>query len=494
MGNPEPKPLKRFRRGLVWLRNDLRLNDNTALYRGAQSCRELAAVFIACPISWQEQDEGEPVVAFRLACLRELQQRLAERNIPLYFLEIARFQQVPRAMEEIVHKLEIEALFANSEYPYNEQRRDDAVRTALKNAGLQVEFCSDRTLLPPGAVKTGGGETYKVFTPFKRAFVARCGSDYFAPLPPPRKMETVAGWPRWIQLAEQHNLVRTIPGKLPGYELTPDRNGRLLGWMPGETAGARHLRAFREKIGRYALERDFPAKDATSRLSPYLNCGAVSIRQCVQMAFAENGGGWSGGNQGAECWLGELLWREFYTHLIAAFPRLSMHKPFKPDTDRVPWKYDAQLFRSWCEGTTGVPIVDAAMRQLNETGWMHNRLRMVVASFLTKNLLIDWRWGERYFMQRLIDADLAANNGGWQWAASTGTDSVPYFRVFNPYSQSKRFDRHGEFIRRFVPELRHLSEKAIHCPPPLDGYPAPVCDVAQSRDQAIAAFAGLRNL
>ena len=481
-----------YGRGLVWLRNDLRLRDNTALYRAAVSCGAVAAVFIACPETWKSHDDGDPVVNFRLACLRELQENLAGRRIPLYFLEVRSFDEVPSALEQIVRKLQIDVVFANAEYPFNEQRRDSAVRAALKEAGVPIEFSTDRTLVPPGAIRTGSGDAYKVFTPFKRAFVAQCGASDFSPLPPPRQFDGDSSWPQWLQIAGAHNLVQTIPDTVRGYRALPHRDGKLLDWAPGEKAGARRLREFGEIIDGYEDERDFPAIDATSRLSPYLNCGAVSIRQCAQMALGLNEGRWVGGSEGISCWLGELIWREFYTHLLVAFPRLCKHQPFKPETDRVPWSGDELAFRRWCLGKTGVPIVDAAMRQLLETGWMHNRLRMVVASFLSKNLLIDWRWGERHFMNHLIDADFAANNGGWQWAASTGTDAVPYFRVFNPYSQSKKFDPRGEFIRRFVPELRELGDKDIHCPGSVADYPAPICDVAQSRKHAIEVYAALK--
>ena len=481
-----------FARSLIWLRNDLRLADNTALYRAAASSGAVAAIFIACPETWKSHGDGDPVVSFRLACLRELQHSLAGRNIPLYFIEVPTFEKVPRALQQIARKLQMDAVFANAEYPLNERRRDNAAREALREIAIPVEYCSDRTLVPPGAITTGAGEAYKVFTPFKRAFISQGGGTDFSPLPPPRKFAADSDWPQWLQIDGANNLVQTIPAAVGHYKALADRDGKVLGWLPGERAAARRLRDFGEVIDGYEDERDFPAIDATSRLSPYLNCGAISIRQCAHMALEMNWRRWAGGSDGISCWLSELLWREFYTHLIVAFPRLCMHKPFKPETERVPWSADKQAFQRWCEGSTGVPIVDAAMRQLRETGWMHNRLRMVVASFLTKNLLIDWRWGERFFMDQLIDADFAANNGGWQWAASTGTDAVPYFRVFNPYSQSKKFDPQGEFIRQFVPELRQLGDAEIHCPEGVENYPPPICDVAQSRKQAIEVFAALK--
>ena len=492
---------KIYQRGLVWLRNDLRVADNTALYRAAKGCESLAAIFIACPQTWRSHGDGDNVVAMRLRSVVQLQAALAKKNIPLYFLELPRFEDVAGALAQITEKLNIDALFANAEYPVNELARDQSVRAQLKKQQVPLELSTDRTLVPPGSVTTGDGDGYKVFTPFKRAFIAMHNNsgEAFAPLPSPRSRtaEHAERWPDWIAVDGDSNLVRRIPETVGDYGVAPGGDRRVLSWAVGESAGARALKSFAEIIDDYDRWRDFPAQKNTSRLSPYLNCGAVSIRQCVEMATGANGGRWAGTSEGATTWLSELLWREFYQHLVVSYPRVCRNKPFKPETEGVPWSNNARDFAAWRDGKTGVPIVDAAMRQLNKTGWMHNRLRMVVASFLTKNLLTDWRKGERYFMQQLVDADFAANNGGWQWAASTGTDAAPYFRVFNPYSQSKRFDPKGSFIRQYVPELADLSDRDIHCPPQDlfadHGYPPPVCDVTESRKTAIEAFANLKK-
>lgn len=250
-----------------------------------------------------------------------------------------------------------------------------------------------------------------------------------------------------------------------------------------------------EKLRQYDEQRDFPACPGTSRISPYLTLGIISVRQCLaaieaalgQLPFERGAPGF--------VWLNELIWREFYQHLLVAFPHVSKHKAFKPETDHIRWLWDDARFTAWCEGKTGYPIVDAAMRCLNQTGWMHNRLRMIVASFLTKDLHIDWRLGERYFMQHLIDGELAANNGGWQWAASTGADAAPYFRIFNPTTQGQRFDEQGQFIKQWLPELELVPAKYIHTPhdwlkvfDPQDSYPAPIVDHSESRTIALALF------
>ena len=235
-----------------------------------------------------------------------------------------------------------------------------------------------------------------------------------------------------------------------------------------------------------------PAVDGTSTLSPYLAAGVLSPRQCLRAAVEANRGRAGSGKMGVTTWISELIWREFYRHIVIGFPRVGMNRPFRLETDRLPWRYDEGQFQAWCAGRTGVPIVDAGMRQLAETGWMHNRVRMITAMFLAKDLFIDWRWGERHFMRHLVDGDFASNNGGWQWSASTGTDAAPYFRIFNPFRQSRRFDPKGDYLRRFVPELASVSAGEIHEPHRnvslRTDYPTPIVDHANARKQAIEAF------
>jgi deoxyribodipyrimidine photo-lyase len=270
-------------------------------------------------------------------------------------------------------------------------------------------------------------------------------------------------------------------------------------WPAGEKAAQKRLAEFTgDCLEKYHELRDLPAVDGTSCLSPWLACGAISPRQCLATVKRENQK-WPAEGSGAEAWLNELIWRDFYTHVVVGFPRVSCSQPFQKKTAALKWRYDENDLQAWQSGLTGYPIVDAAMRQLKQTGWMHNRLRMIVAMFLSKHLLIDWRLGEKYFMQNLLDGDLAANNGGWQWSASTGTDAVPSFRIFNPFSQSARFDSDGSFIRKFCPELSEVSAVALHDPRKLAveiaqkkiRYPAPIVDHKIARERALAAFKNL---
>ncbi|MFX8624819.1 FAD-binding domain-containing protein, partial [Acinetobacter baumannii] len=265
-------------------------------------------------------------------------------------------------------------------------------------------------------------------------------------------------------------------------------------WPVGESYALEQLDQFVEdSVSHYKVERDFPHVHGTSKLSPYLNIGILSVRQCLQALFRNQHGNFHLDNEGQQTWLDELIWREFYQHILFDFPYVSKHLPFKKGTQKIKWNHNPEQLKAWQTGQTGIPIVDAGMRQLLQTGWMHNRVRMITAMFLCKNLLIDWRIGEQWFMQHLIDGDLAANNGGWQWCASTGTDAVPYFRIFNPISQSQKFDPNGDYIRKWVKELAHLDNKSIHDPYSSKinlslNYPKPIVDLKETRLKAIETF------
>ena len=369
-------------------------------------------------------------------------------------------------------------LYFNREYEVNELRRDHAVTEIFEGDGREVLAYTDQVVVDVGELRTQTGGWYKVFTPFKRKWceVVRAAG-------PPRVLSRPR---RQVQLDIKSD---RVPSTLKGFAGT----GRPDLWPEGAAEARKRLKIFVSKrIGDYHHDRDYPALDGTSTLSAYLAIGVISPRQCLHAALEANNNRLDSGKQGIATWITELIWREFYRHVLIGFPHVCRNRPFKRDTDKLPWRHDEEQFAAWCAGQTGFPLVDAGMRQLAQTGWMHNRLRMVVAMFLTKDLFIDWRWGEHYFMQHLVDADFASNNGGWQWSASTGTDAAPYFRVFNPLSQSKRYDSSGSFIRRFVPELAELPAERIHDPharPVADlDYPPPIVDRRRTRELVTQAF------
>ncbi|ALM82562.1 deoxyribodipyrimidine photo-lyase [Bordetella sp. N] len=476
------------RNRLWWIRCDQRLGDNPAL-RAALEEGPTLALFVVASAQWQSHSDAAVKIDFWRRNLLSLAQTLADRHIPLKFLTVSHWSEVPRALAKFCLAHDVGGVHANVEWAINERRRDYDAGERLAQDEVALTLHQGTTLLQPGSVLTGKGECYKVFTPFSRVCRERLMSAPPQPAPTPRAQ------------AHPPHAIKADPvpdeSAFLGRRKAPSDKVREL-WPAGEEAAHERLDAFAaDAIGAYEQERDRPDHDGTSRLSPYLAAGVVSVGQCLHRALMANQGEMDSGKQGVRTWITELLWREFYQHLLAAYPVLSMHQPMRPETNAVPWREAGGDLEAWRAGRTGFPIVDAAMRQLAATGWMHNRLRMVVAMFLTKNLLIDWRAGEAWFMENLVDGDLAANNGGWQWSASTGADAVPYFRIFNPESQSRRFDPQGHFLRTWVPELAELDARAIHAPNGEQrkrcGYPEPMCDLKETRLRALEAYGNLRG-
>ncbi|OOG13626.1 deoxyribodipyrimidine photolyase [Pseudomonas sp. C9] len=468
---------------LIWLRNDLRVHDNTALSAAAAS-GPTVAVYLLSPQQWLEHDDAPCKVDFWLRNLSELSRALGELNIPLLIRQASHWDDAPTVLLDLCQQLKVDALHVNEDYGVNESRRDAAVAETLNAKGIQFHRYLDQLLFKPGSVLTKSGTYFQVFSQFRKV----CYDRLRVSLP-----GLVATPAPQLPLTVSSDL---IPATIEGFETPSD--GLRQYWPAGEAQARRRLDAFADaRIDDYKNERDFPAKPGTSQLSAYLAAGVISPRQCLHAALQANQGEFESGKIGAVTWINELLWREFYKHVLVGYPRVSRHRAFRPETEALAWRNAPQELLAWQEARTGVPIIDAAMRQLLDTGWMHNRLRMVVAMFLTKNLLIDWREGERFFMRHLIDGDLAANNGGWQWSSSTGTDSAPYFRIFNPLSQSQKFDADGAFIKHWLPELAGLNQKDVHNPANLGGlfgvadYPSPIVNLSTSRQRALAAFKNL---
>jgi deoxyribodipyrimidine photo-lyase len=469
-------------RVLHWFRADLRIQDNTALASAIEDGEAVIAVFIITPLTWQRHDTAAVKVQFLLDNLRLLSTALAKRGIPLLIRSVDYFSQCPEVLAQLCADYKIEGLYFNKQYEYDEQRRDELVLRRLAST-VTVKAFEDQVLLPPGEVLSLQGKPLQIFTPFKNKWLALADQQQaWFPVNIPRK--------KFTPLAE--------PDPIPA-ELSLFKSSIALSYWPaGEAEASRRLNAFcSHSLLDYQKNRDFPALSGTSQLSPYLALGVISPRTCItEVMDATQSHQLTDLNRyaGAMTWVSELIWREFYKHILFFYPQVCRDQPFRKETDNIPWRYDEDLLQAWQQGQTGFPLVDAAMRQLNQTGWMHNRLRMVVAMFLSKTLFLNWRLGEKYFMQHLIDGDFSANNGGWQWSASTGTDSVPYFRIFNPTTQSERFDSEGLFIRRYCPELAALTSKMIHDPYARGAphgsltYPDPIVDYKKMRALVIAAF------
>ncbi len=474
-------------RPLVWFRADLRTHDNPALSRASRDAtRGVVAVYTICPEQWLAHDLAGAKADLILRTLEALSKDLAKLNIPLLVLEHPTFAQSPAALLKLAKAHACDALYFNDENELNERERDAEVTSAFEDAGLKVHTFTDQLVFPPDAIRTKQSRFYSVFTPFKKAWISRHQEgEARDEAPAPRTQDDMPCEPG------------TIPSSVNGFDR--DRAQPDL-WPAGEDPARKTLFAFcANEIKTYADERDLPDADATSRLSPHLAVGALSSLQCVNAALDVNQNKLDSGSKGATTWISELIWREFYRCILVGFPRVCRHQPFKPETDRIEWNKNTDHLEAWKAGRTGVPIVDAAMRQLSQTGWMNNRLRMISAMYLTKDLFLDWRLGERHFSRSLIDTDLANNNGGWQWSASTGVDAAPYFRIFNPYSQSKKCDPDGEFIRRYVPELADVPAPQFHDPNAMPAllrttldYPEPLVNHAKARAHAIEAFKAIR--
>lgn len=472
-------------RALMWFRSDLRVEDNTALHHACHDSDDgVVAVFNIPTDQWRDHNWGGNKAGFVLRSVCALKERLDTLNIPLKILHTKRFDTVPDHLAKLARSCACDALYFNKEYEVNELARDEEVRDTYDGAGLPVHAYDDLTILPPDLFRTGNADFYSVYTPFKRKWLEHYKE---------RRVETFATPAKRRELDIDAD---DVPGSLPGFQPTIDQ-GR---WPAGEAHAKRRLTAFlKERIEVYHERRDTPSIDGTSALSPYLGAGVLSARACFEAAREANGGVAALDGDGAASWMNELVWREFYKHVLVGFPRVCRDRPFQAKTRKIEWSHDDEHFEAWCEGRTGFPIVDAGMRQLEATGWMHNRLRMIVAMFLTKDLFIDWRRGEAWFERHLVDLDFASNNGGWQWSASTGTDAQPYFRVFNPFSQSKRYDPEGAFIKDWVPELGSVPAPALHDPKKLaevrpmlaPAYPERIVDRSGTRDRVVEAFKAL---
>jgi deoxyribodipyrimidine photo-lyase len=464
---------------LVWLRNDLRCLDNPALHSASLEANALnkgiGVVVTVTPTQWSKHNESDAKTGLRAGLIKTLAKTLATLGIPLHIINAETFDALPDAMTTFCLDHGIKHLWFNRDLPIHEQQRDHAVCEQLHQHHIKTHTLS-ADLIVPQAVFSQQGTPFKVFTPFFKRWLTLLAQQDITPLPAPES--------------------QADPLPEPSLNFTWEKPFREDLWPADQDIAKQKLWLFcHHKERHYQESRDYPVQPATSTLSPYLALGALGPRQCLEAIIytcSQEERRWQD-----SIWLKELAWRDFYRQLMEHFPFLSMSHPFKQETNALLWRSNEAEFTAWREGKTGFPIIDAAMRQLKQTGWMHNRLRMVTASFFTKLLFADWRKGEAYFMSQLIDGEFAANNGGWQWSASTGCDAAPYFRVFNPTRQSQTYDKSGDFIKRFVPELATLDAKSIHNPSPEQrkkcDYPEPVIDYKPARLAAIAAFDELKG-
>lgn len=463
---------------LVWFRRDLRDFDHAALYYALKNATQVHCIFVFdTEILDKLADKQDRRVEFIWESVQELKTALQKNGGDL----TVKYGLARNIIPEYALEANIHAVFCNHDYEPNAILRDADVATQLAKHNIEFYTFKDQVIFEKDEVLTLNNKPYSVFTPYKNAHLKKLNDYYLKPYPVDLYIQNLAKMaPSDLISLEDMGFIRT--------------NLSAMRLPTGMSGGKQLLQDFENRMHQYKEARDFPAIKGVSYLSVHLRFGTVSIRHCAMQARHR-------ADIGSQAWLNELVWRDFYFQILHHNPQVAAGRAYKIEFEDLAFPNNELLFKAWCDGKTGFPLVDAAMRQLNQTGFMHNRLRMVAASFLIKDLLIDWRWGEQYFAEKLIDFDLSANNGGWQWAASTGCDAQPWFRIFNPVTQSERFDPAGKFIRKYVPELVGCSEKEIHAPwliPPLRqkligmqigvDYPQPIVDHAAQRALALDLY------
>jgi len=421
---------------VFWFRRDLRLNDNRGLYEALKSGRRVLPVFIFDTEILSRLQPDDKRVLFIYRRIEELNHQLSDFNTSI----LVRYGNPAGVFSQIIREHQVETVFVNRDYEPAAIRRDNEIEGLISLSGVGFRSFKDQVLFEAGDILKPDGKPYVVFTPYSKKWLEKMHHD---------------GIGRFNSESMLQALVRQDQSQIPSLEKMGFHSGSFR--FPG-------MSIQENRITGYAEHRNFPGIDLTTRLGLHLRFGTISVRDCI-----------TAGKALSPAWLNELIWREFFMQILAFYPSVTT-RAFKPAYDRIQWSGNENNFHRWCEGTTGYPLVDAGMRELNQTGFMHNRVRMVVASFLTKHLLIDWRWGEAYFAEKLLDFELSSNNGNWQWAAGCGCDAAPYFRIFNPAEQMKKFDPEAVYVKRWVPEYG------------TGGYPDQVVEHTEARNRCLKIF------
>lgn len=466
----------KYRHSICWIRRDLRLSDHVALSAAKQNSEFVTVVFVFdTTILNKLEDKDDRRLTFIHQSLQVIHKKLQDFHSGLVVLIGDPAVEIPR----VAKILKVDAVYANMDVEPYAKKRDQKVFNGLKNINCEFHLLKDHVIFAGLEVRKKSGEAFKVFTPYKKQWLMQFQSNDMRDVSIRKNNFT------------HHSDLKAFQIDWTLKDLGYKKNSL---WIEaGEDEGMKKLKRFSTVISKYHTERNFPASHGTSGLSVHLRFGTISVRACVREAIQKK-------NEGSSVWLSELIWRDFYQMILDQYPHVA-EKAFKPKYQNIRWSGSDRHFKAWCEGKTGYPIVDAAMKHFNQTGWMHNRLRMVVAMFLCKDLLVDWRKGEKYFARYLLDFDLGSNNGGWQWCSSTGCDAQPYFRIFNPILQSMKFDAKATFIRQHCPELQKFSDKHIHAPWITSkedqkkaeciigkNYPKPIVDHAIQRKKVLSLF------